>query len=323
MAKKKDPEAIKVDNKSALLKLIKKYKEKEPTEWLRSGIHALDLILGGGFPIGRITEIYGQEQSCKSTLGWLLAKVIQGMNGAVIFIDIEATEPVEHMKTLGIDGDFIFRPNKQLETVEQVRDFINETVGEIRAIDPSIPILVLWDSIAATSCNGEWEEFESRKLRERDMPGVRAAAISSYLRKHTGWLKTNKVTMICINQLRDKIGVMYGRKDDSPGGKALKYGASVRLELHRGQQMKNGDDSIGFELRARVEKNKFAPCFRKATLQFKFGHGIDPYEGLPDVLESAGRIKKIKGGIIKAGEFEFESAKAAVEQFPELLDNWI
>jgi recombination protein RecA len=318
MAKKTDKAGVKAE----LLKLIKELKKPEPVEWMRTGIHALDLILGGGIPVGRIIEIFGPELSTKSTLAWMIGKVVQQRDGAIILCDAEATEPVENMEKLGVDTNFVFRPNFQIETVEQVRDFVAKTVGDIRAISKDIPIVVIWDSIAATQAEDEWKDFEGRKLRDTEIPGVRARAIASYLRQNTGWFKEQGVTMICVNQLRDKIGVMFGRKNDSTGGRALKYGASIRLELIRSTKLKDGEDTKGFIVIAHVHKHKFAPPFRKTELEFRFASGFDNYIGLEDVLESAGRIKKIKGGGVIVGEEKFATVKEATEKHPELLENW-
>lgn len=325
-------------NKVALLKLVKKFKAPEGVKWFRTGIHALDLILGGGFPLGRIIEVSGTESAGKSTLGWLVAKVFQDMDGAVIFYDVEATEPVENARKLGVDVDAIFRPDPMPDVVEYIRPSIVQIVTDIKKVAPTAPILVLWDSIAATSTLLQWEEgekgYETRQAKDVTM-GARARAFSDFFSEYTHWLYENNVTLFCINQRRDKIGG-WGAKDDSPGGRALKYHAAVRLKLTRGKKLTVSDNVIGFECHAKTEKNKFAPDSRQAELRFSFesGKAFDNFAGLTEVLEQSGRIKVAKDGKLVATdkeiagfelshESEFDTVQLAVEKMPLLLQDWI
>lgn len=312
--------------KAEVLKLLRRLKGPEEIQWVRTGIHALDLILGGGFTKGRIIELFGSESSGKSTLGWVLARVFQNMGGYVIFLDMEATEPSENAKKLGVNINEVFRPDPMPETVEQVRDAVKDLVGQIREIDKDSPILVLWDTIAATSSIRMWDDFEKREAKDVTMGAV-ASALSQYFSEFTRWLKDHNVTMLCINQVREKIGVMFGNPETSPGGRALKYYAAQRVKLNRGKKLTVEDRAVGFTCHAEVIKNKFAPMFRKAELRFSFeaGKAFDPWVGLEDVLEAAGRLTKIKGKppSIKVGDQEYPNVQQAIEVVPELLNDWI
>jgi len=320
---KKQPSVESPKTKSALLKLVKKYGEAKKIEWVRTGIHALDLILGGGFPMRRIIELYGTESAGKSTLGWQLAKVFQENGGVVIFMDMESTEASENAKKLGVDIDLVFRPEPMPETVEQVRDSLVATVNDIREAAPDAPILVLWDTIAATSTIRQWENFDKRQAKDVTMGAV-AAALSQYFQEFARWLNTNNVTMLCINQIREKIGVMFGNPETTPGGRALKYYATIRLKLSRGKKLTVSDKVIGFECPATVIKNKCAPMFRDAKLKFLFAEGqaFDRNAGLLEVLEKAGRVRITKAGF-KVGEKEYDELPKAIEENPTLLADWI
>lgn len=332
MAKSRKQKSVEAPNtKAAILKLLKKYKEPENIQWIRTGIHALDLILGGGFPMKRIIELFGSESSGKSTLGWLLAKKFQEAGGVVIFLDMESTEPVENARNLGVNVDEIFRPDPMPETVEQVRDSVRDIVNDIRAVAPNVPILVLWDTVAATGTFRQWEKgekgYNSRQALDATMGAV-AAALSQYFQEFSKWLYNNNVTMLCINQVREKIGVMFGNPETTPGGRALKFYSSIRLRLNKGKKLTVENNVIGFTCHASVEKNKFTPAFRKAELKFQFAKGksFDPYIWLVETLEAAGRIIKTKEGklfpVDKPDEI-YNDIETMVFNRKELLEDWI
>lgn len=309
--------------KNGLAKMIKDARHPSVVKWIRTGVHALDLAIGNGIPLGRTIEIFGNEQAGKSLLAWLIAKAFQKAGGIVLLFDIEATAPTEFMQTLGLKTDEIILPSEEINTIEDVRDSLVETVTKIRDIDPEVPILAILDSVAATTSRGEWENEEDMKVKDNPM-GRRAEAFSKFFRTHTVWMDKNNVSLCCVNQLRDKIGVMFGRKDESPGGRALKFGASVRIELTRGKKIELNEKHIGLECRVHIQKNKVAVPFRSTILRVMFGQGFDPFSGLIPVLASAERIKEVTGGF-EYGEKKYKNAdlESVIAEHPELVNEWL
>lgn len=185
--------------------------------------------------------------------------------------------------------------------------------------------VIVHNSIAATSAKGEWKKEDGKEVPKENEMASRASAMSDFFRQYTVWMEKNNVTLICINQLRDKIGVMFGRKTDSPGGHALKHHASVRIELTRGKRFEVGGYTGGVECHASIQKNKCAPPFRRATLRVNWNQGFDALAGLDEVLEESGRIKTAKPGVYKCGEEEFQKSGMSefVASHPTLLENWL
>lgn len=290
--------------KPELAKLISSFRKLSPISWLRTGIHPLDLIIGGGVPVGRVIEIFGNEQAGKSLFAWTIARAFQKAGGVVGLCDVEATAPKDFMQSLGLDVDKIAQPLDPVRTVEDVRDFVKEFTLRVRKIDKECPLVVIWDSVAATSARGAWEDEEEFVPKIHDT-GQMSQAMSKFFREFTQFMAENHVTLVGVNQLRDKIGVMFGRKDESPGGRALKFYSSVRIELTKGKKIEKSASTVGVMCHARVVKNKCATPLRKANTQILWGKGFDEIAGLEEVLEEIGRIKKNK----KSGNFE-----AVIEQ---------
>ncbi len=298
----------------------------EPFTWMPTGIVALDLALGGGIPRGRIIEIFGAEASGKSLLGWTILKKFQQMGGEVMLLDNEATAPKQFMTQVGLDIPKVVyeRP----ETVEQFRDTVVMYVTGVRKVTKA-PIGIMLDSIAGASAEKEWtdedaEDMGGEKPRDNDMAS-KAMALSNFFKQHTVWMSENDVTLICINQLRDKPGVMFGRTNDSPGGRALKFFSSQRIELYKGKPFERGGIEAGTDNTARTEKNKCARPHRKAKLRINYNQGYDPYFGAVDMLAQAGRIQVEKPGIFKVGEETFaeKDLPEVLTKHPELLEPWI
>ena len=305
--------------KTGLAKLIKDARHPEKIEWLSTGIHAVDLAIGHGIPLGRTLEIFGNESAGKSLLTYSIAKAFQKAGGVVILFDIEATAPMEFMKSLGVDTDSVILPDEEVCTIEDIRDSLIKIVELIRAIEPGIPILAIIDSIAATTSRGEWEDEEKIKAKDNAM-GKRAEAFSQFFRKHTVWMAKNNVTLCCVNQMREKIGIVFGNPETTPGGKAVKHHSSIRIKLSQGKKLTLEDKIVGVECKITIEKNKVAAPFKKAILRINQNMGFDTNGGLLEILEQLGRVTTHTGGF-QYGEKKYKNSEieTALAENPELL----
>lgn len=322
--KRKTAQAIEGENK--LDKLLKNYSHPEPIQWVRTGIHAIDLALGGGLPRSRIIETFGADFTGKTLLGATAMKAFQAIGGACMFANAEAGGAAESLVTLGVDIERI--RYEEPETVEQFRDQTQDFIESVRAIDKKVPIFILLDSVANLTAENQWEEDKElgEVPKDNGQPGVRALAFSKFFADFAVYFKRNDVTMVCNNQLRDKIGVMWGKKTDSPGGHALKHIASVRIELGRGKKIESSSkEYLGSVCYFKTEKNRFAVPYRKAELKIVPGKGFDPYAGLLEMLLAAKRIKIDKAGKFMVGEKEYvvDAIEEAVKEHPELLEPWV
>lgn len=276
-----------------------------------TGALPLDAALGiGGVPRGRIIEVYGPESSGKTTLALQILAEAQALGGVVAFIDAEhALDPV-YAARLGVDIDEVLI--SQPDTGEQALEICDMLVRS-GAID-----CVVIDSVAALVPRAEIEgEIGDTTV------GLQARLMSQALRKLAGSLSKSNTTCIFINQLREKIGVMFGNPETTTGGNALKFYASVRLDIRRVTTLKDGDTPIGNQVRVKIVKNKVAPPFRKAEFEITFGEGISHVGEIVDLGVELGIIKK-SGSWFSYGESRLGQGRDAVKKIikdnPELSE---
>ncbi|MCI7802776.1 MAG: recombinase RecA [Floccifex porci] len=249
-------------------------------EPIPSGSLLLDQALGvGGYPKGRIIEIYGPESSGKTTLALHAIAEIQKKGGRAAFIDAEnAIDPV-YAKKLGVDIDELIL--SQPDSGEQALN-ICEMLIRSGAID-----LIVVDSVAAlvpqVELDGEMGDLQV---------GAQARMMSKAMRKLAGAMNHQECTAIFINQLREKVGVFYGNPETTPGGRALKFYASVRVDIRKADVIKNGSDIVGNKVKVKIVKNKVAPPFKQATLEIMYGEGISYISELLELCVNAGIVKK-------------------------------
>lgn len=282
---------------------------KMNVELLSSGSLALDLALGGGYPKGRIIEIYGPESSGKTTLALHAIAEIQKQGGQAAFIDAEHALDPAYAKRIGVDTAnlLISQPDNGESALE-----ICETLVRSNAVD-----LIVVDSVAALVPQAEIDG----DMGDAQM-GLQARLMSQAMRKLTGIISKSRATVIFINQIRMKIGVMFGNPETTTGGNALKFYASVRIDIRRIGQIKDGENIAGNRTKIKVVKNKIAAPFKTAEFDIMYNEGISKSGDVLDlgvqygVLEKAGAFIKYKGETLGQGR---EAVKRLFKEKPELM----
>jgi recombination protein RecA len=278
---------------------------------ISTGSLALDVALGiGGLPRGRVVEIYGPESSGKTTLSLQVAAEAQKTGGTVAFVDAEHALDPSYAEKLGVDVDGLLV--SQPDTGEQALE-ITDMLVRSGAVD-----LIIVDSVAALTPKAEIEG----EMGDSHM-GLHARLMSQALRKLTANIKRSNAMVIFINQIRMKIGVMFGNPETTTGGNALKFYASVRLDIRRTGSIKKGDEVLGNDTKVKIVKNKMAPPFRIATFEILYGEGISRLGELIDLGVQHDLIKK-SGAWYSYGDDRIGQGKENVRQFlkehPEIAD---
>lgn len=326
---KKPPKKITDSNKEGKLQAIKAAMEQIETQYgkgsimrlgaknysdidvISTGSITIDLALGvGGIPRSRVTEIYGPEASGKTTLCLHVIAEAQKKGGTAAFIDVEHALDPARAESIGVNLDDLLI--SQPDTGEQALE-ITETLIRSGAID-----VIIIDSVAALVPRAEIEGEMGDA-----MIGVQARLMSQALRKLTGAISKSKTSVIFTNQLREKIGIMFGNPETTPGGRALKFYSSVRIDMRKIGNIQEGEEIIGSRHRAKIVKNKVAPPFRKAEFDIMNKGGISKSGSIVDVAAEMGIIKKsgsffkYEGEVLAQGR---ESTKLVIEEKPKLMN---
>lgn len=279
-------------------------------ETIDTGSLSLDIALGGGIPKGRIIEIYGPESSGKTTLTLHIVAEVQKAGGVAAFIDAEHALDPAYAKRIGVDTEKLLV--SQPDSGEQALEIV-ETLVRSNAVD-----IVVIDSVAALVPQAEIEG----DMGDSHM-GLQARLMSQALRKLTAIISRSKCTVVFINQLRMKIGVMFGNPETTTGGNALKFYASVRLDIRRTSQIKSADEVLGNRVRVKVVKNKIAPPFREAEFDIMFNQGISREGDVLDlaiakgIMSKAGAWIAYEGSNIAQGR---EAGKQYLKDNPKILE---
>lgn len=294
--------------KGSIMKLGESY--KVAVECIPTGALSLDLALGGGIPKGRVVEVYGPESSGKTTLTLHAIAEIQKQGGTAAFIDAEHALDPAYAQRIGVDTANLLL--SQPDNGEQALEIV-ETLVRSNAVD-----LIVVDSVAALVPRAEIEG----DMGDSHM-GLQARLMSQALRKLTGVISRSHATVIFINQIRMKIGVMFGNPETTTGGNALKFYASVRMDIRRIAQIKQGDEIVGNRTRVKVVKNKIAPPFRQAEFDIMYNQGISTAGDIldlatdRDIVEKSGAWFAYKGEKIGQGR---EATKKYLQDHPKILE---
>lgn len=284
---------------------------KVDVDAIPTGSLALDIALGvGGVPKGRVVEIFGPESSGKTTLALHIVSEVQKRGGLAAFVDAEHALDPDYAKRIGVKVNDLFI--SQPDTGEQALEIVDSLVRS-----GSVDLIVI-DSVAALTPRAEIEGDMGQQH-----VGLQARLMSHALRKLTASVSRTKTTVIFINQIRMQIGIMFGNPETTPGGKALKFYSSVRIEVRRAAQIKKGEEIIGNRVNAKIVKNKVAPPFRRAEFDIFYNEGISRDAELITLGEKHGVVKKAGASITYAGTRlgqGFDNARMFLKQNPKISE---
>jgi recombination protein RecA len=288
--------------RGAVMRLSEAHMVGANVEALPTGSIALDMALGiGGLPRGRVVEIFGAESAGKSTLALTIIAQAQKRGGTAAYIDVEHALDPSYAKVCGVDVEKLLL--SQPDSAEQALE-ISDYLVRSGAID-----VVVMDSVAALVPSAELEgEMGDQHI------GLQARLMSQALRKLTGTISKTNTIAIFINQLREKVGIVFGNPEVTPGGRALKFYSSVRIDLRRVESIKVGNDIIGSRVRARVVKNKVAPPFRTAEMEILFNEGISSEGAILDLGVERGVLRK-SGAFFNFGDIRLGQGRETAREF--------
>ena len=267
----------------------------ETKEWLSTGSTILDTIISndidanGGIPVGKLVEISGEAASGKSLLSYMILKDCQDKGGIPVLIDTENAANEDFLRLIGLEfypeGSLVYI---QVDSIEGVFKAIEDIIRRIRENDKDKLCCIVWDSVAGTSTDAEIQgDYGDATV------GLAARLIGQGLRKIIRFIGTQRVSLVFLNQIRQKIGVFFGDDTVTPGGKAIPFFAAVRVRLYSGGKVKAGKDVLGVGIRPKIVKNRMGPPHREADLKMYFNRGLIDEEGWLDVLLKFGEAKKI------------------------------
>lgn len=282
-------------------------------EWISTGCYPLDLIMGGGVPVGRMVEIYGDYSTGKTLVAQHILAQCQAVGGTAVLIDTETAIDEELAGLIGLDIDNLVYPDPPPATVEDVFEEINELLFAKEEVDPDGMMVIVWDSVAATSSQEEIDTVRKKGLGGRSSYASHARLISMMMRVMHAELPRNKTSLVMTNQIRDKIGVMFGDNVTTFGGKAIRFYTSIRIELAQSRKIVEGDATVGVYGKAYVSKNKVAPPFGKCMFPILFDRGIDNPGAVFDWLKDREAI------VMKGGWYEIDTIKFRRREWPEIF----
>ena len=267
----------------------------ETKEWLSTGSTILDTIISnnidanGGIPVGKLVEISGEAATGKSLLSYMILKDCQDKGGIPVLIDTENAANEDFLRLIGLEfypeGSLVYI---QVDSIESVFKAIEDIIRRIRENDKDKLCCIVWDSVAGTSTDAEIQgDYGDATV------GLAARLIGQGLRKIIRFIGTQRVSLVFLNQIRQKIGVFFGDDTVTPGGKAIPFFAAVRIRLYSGGKVKAGKDVLGVGIRPKIVKNRMGPPHREADLKMYFNRGLIDEEGWIDVLLKFGKAKKI------------------------------
>jgi recombination protein RecA len=264
------------------------------TDFISTRCLPLDIIMGGmGVPVGRLVEMYGDTSTGKTMIALQVLAECQARGGIAVMLDSETTTDIDIASAVGIDPETLIYENP--ETIEDVWSYIEKAISAKQEIKCNEPMVIVWDSVASTSALEEIAKMQKDGLNSRSM-GVHARLLSAMCRNLPAMLARNRTTCIFINQVRDKIGVMFGDKETTPGGRALAFYSSVRVKLDKVRNISDAGQVIGMEGRATISKSKIAPPYGRCNFPIYFGEGVDN----PDAVQMwiiQNKIGEYTGGV--------------------------